>query len=87
MGFFKKVFKSVGKLAKGILGLDTGEDLGKKFDQQLQAQQEANKLSAANEVQNVAQFDDSGGDTFSGSDTRRKKRGAGAYANALGLQV
>lgn len=84
MGFFKGLLN----VARGILGIDTKDDLGKKYDEQLKAQQEANKLNAANEAQNIAQFNDSGGDsTFTGTDTRRRKRDSGAAANALGLQV
>jgi hypothetical protein len=92
MGWLSKAFgglgfKSVTKFAQNVLGLDTGEDLAKQYDKQLKQQQEANKLNAANEAENVAKFDDSSGSSFGGTDNRQKKRGAGAYANALGLKI
>lgn len=88
MSFLKKVFKSVGKIAGGILGLDTGEDMGKQYEAQLRQQQEMNKLNAANEGAQVAKFDDTATQsTFGSDDTRRKKTNAGAYSNALGLKV
>ena len=87
MSFLKKLVKSVTKLAGGALGLDTGEDMGSKYEEQLRKQQELNKLNASLEQDKVAQFDETVDPTFSGTDTRRKKSQVGAYSNALGLKV
>lgn len=77
------------KAAKKLLGLDAGDDLAKQQERQLRQQQEAAKLQAANEVQQVTQFDETVDPSFAGADEdfRRKKRSAGSYASGLGLQI
>lgn len=100
--FLKKTFKAAGDLTmkvsgmdwakdqlKDMLGLNAMKDLAGAQEAQLRQQQEANKLDASVESQNVAQFDtktDSSG-SFTGTDSRRKKKQAGAYSQALGLQL
>lgn len=96
----KKAFKSVGGLGmkltgldfakntlKDVLGLNAMQDLAGAQEAQLRQQQEANKLDASVESQNVAQFDDTSDSGFTGTDTRRKKKQSGAYSQALGLQL
>lgn len=77
------------KAAKKLLGLDSGDDLAKQQERQLRQQQEAAKLEAANEVQQVTQFDETTDPSFAGAneDFRRKKKSAGSYASGLGLQI
>lgn len=79
---------SIFKAAKKALGLDT-EDLAKQQEKQLKQQQEAAKLQAANEVQQVTQFDETVDPSFSGADGdfRRKKASTGAYASGMGLNI
>lgn len=85
MGLFSGIMKTV----KSVLGLDAGEDLAKQQEKQLRQQQEAAKLQAANEVQQVTQFDETVDPSFSGAneDFRRKKKSAGSYASGIGLQI
>lgn len=82
------MFNIVGKLAKSILGLGN-DDLAKQQEKQLRQQQEAAKLQAANEVQQVTQFDEAVDPSFSGAneDFRRKKKSTGSYASGIGLQI
>lgn len=95
MSFLSKAWRTVGLGAfgsKGLfgkaLGLGGQDDLGAAMDKQLKAQQEAAKLSASNEAQNVVQFDATNPTgTVGTSDVRRKKQMAGSYATGLGLNV
>lgn len=82
-----KIAKPVEDQVRGMLGLDALKDLAGMQEQQLRQQQEANKLDASVESQNVAQFDDTSDTTFTGTDNRRKKKQSGAYSQALGLQL
>lgn len=70
-----------------MLGLNALKDLATAQETQLKEQQEANKLDSSIESQNVLQFDDTSNRSFTGSDNRRKKKQAGAYSQALGLQL
>lgn len=85
MSLFDKVMKytGVGKL----FGLGAPSDMARQFEEQLNAQREAAKLQAASEATNVVKFDGDADALSIGTDTRRKKKSAGAYANDLGLQV
>ena len=76
------------KGAKKLLGLDN-DDLAKQQEKLLRQQQEAAKLQAANEIQNVTQFDETVDPSFSGAneDFRRKKKSTGSYASGIGLQI
>lgn len=81
MGLFSGIMK--------VLGLGGNDDLAKQQEKQLRAQQEAAKLQAANEVQQVTKFDEAVDPSFAGAneDFRRKKKSTGAYASAVGLQI
>lgn len=83
------LFSSITKKIKGILGLDAGDDLAKQQEAILRQQQEAAKLQAANEIQNVTQFDEAVDPSFVGAttDSRRKKRATGSYASGIGLNI
>lgn len=83
------MFGIIGKIAKKVLGLDAGDDLAKQQERQLRQQQEAAKLEAANEIQQVTQFDETTDPSFAGADEdfRRKKRSAGSYASGIGLKI
>lgn len=84
MGFFK----GLEKMFKGVLGLDSGKDLAKAQQAELDRLEQASKLDASQEAQQVAQFDDLEGDTFTGTDTRRKKNKTGnMYGNPLGVSI
>lgn len=84
MSLLPSIFKGV----KKVLGLDAGDDLAKQQERLLRQQQEAAKLQAANEVQQVTQFDETVDPSFAGAneDFRRKKKSAGSYASGIGLQ-
>lgn len=83
------LFSGITKAFKKVLGLDAGEDLAKQQEAMLRQQQEAAKLQAANEIQNVAQFDEDVDPSFAGAsqDNRRKKKSAGSYASGIGLNI
>ena len=83
----KNAFRGGSRLLSGMLGLDALKDLAGAQEAQLRQQQEANKLDASVESQNVAQFDDTSDSGFTGTDSRRKKKQSGAYSQALGLQL
>lgn len=71
---------------RGALGLNAFADIAANQEAQLKAQQQANQLNQANELQNVVQFEDGGTNALSGgSDLRRKQRPTGSYAGGLGL--
>lgn len=82
-----KLTRPITKEIQGMLGLDAMKDLAGAQEAQLRQQQEANKLDASVESQNVAQFDDTSDSGFTGTDSRRKKKQSGAYSQALGLQL
>ena len=85
--FASKAAKPVEDEVRSMLGLDALKDLAGAQEAQLHRQQEANKLDASVESQNVAQFDDTSDAGFTGTDSRRKKKQSGAYSQALGLQL
>ena len=80
MSLFSSIMKAVG------LGND---DLAKQQEKQLKQQQENAKLTAANEVLAVTQFDETVDPSFAGADEdfRRKKSSTGAYASGIGLNI
>lgn len=84
MSLLPSIFKGI----KKALGLG-GDDLAKQQEKQLRQQQEAAKLQAANEVQQVTQFDGAVDPSFAGAneDFRRKKKSTGSYASGIGLQI
>ena len=82
------LFKSIGKIVKGVLGMDTGKDLAKAQQAQLDALKRQQQLDASQEAADVAQFDDITKDTFAGTDTRRKRQaGNNMFGNVLGIKV
>lgn len=83
MSWLKKALGSVAS----ILGFSQKDKIADAYDAQIKQQQEANKLNAANEATNVVQFEDTSTDTGTTDTRRTKKRSAGAYASALGLQL
>lgn len=85
--YASKAAKPVEDQVRSMLGLDALKDLASAQETQLRQQQEANKLDASVESQNVAQFDDTSETEFTGTDSRRKKKQSGAYSQALGLQL
>ncbi|QGH73776.1 hypothetical protein [Vibrio phage vB_VhaP_VH-5] len=78
---------SIGKALSKVLGLDN-DDAAKRQEEALRRQQEQAKLEAANEIENVTQFDEGTDPSFAvDPNKRRKKRSTGAYASGIGLQI
>ena len=84
---YKWFGKEIEDQTREMLGLNALKDLATAQETQLKEQQEANKLDSSIESQNVLQFDDTSNNSFTGSDNRKKKKQAGAYSQALGLQL
>lgn len=80
-------FKGLEKMVKGILGLDSGQDLAKRQQKELDRLEQQNKLDAAQEQQDVAQFDDLESDTFTGTESRKKRKTGNMYGNPLGVSI
>ena len=86
MGFFSK-------LVKGVLGMDDSAEkaaraAAERAERQLEQQRQAQLLNAQNELQGSTEITidaNTFGDTS--SDTRRRKRTAGAATSNLGLNV
>lgn len=89
-GFLKKPIDSLTKPIKvelqNMLGIGALKDMAAGQEETLRRQGEAAKLDTMNEVDNITQFDDTGGDDFTGGGSRRKKRGSGAYSSGIGLK-
>ena len=99
MGLFKGIKKLAKKTLKlvspiykplkgawdNITGKTAAENMARTQEEQLRIQGEQAKLKAANEVDNVAKFEDTADPVL--SDTRRKKRPTGNFASGLGLQI
>lgn len=86
--FAEKQGDKVNNKVKDMLGLGALEDMAATQEQQLMQLREQNKLNASNEVSNVTKFEDaSSSGMFTGSDSRQRKRAAGAYSSGLGLGV
>lgn len=81
----KYVLKPVTKKLQGMLGIGALKDMAAGQEESLRRQGEAAKLDSMNEVQNVTQFDDGGGEDFTGDGSRRKKRQSGAFSSGIGL--
>lgn len=81
------IFKSLEKMVKGVLGIGGKDDMAKRQQEELDRLQQQNKLDAAQEQQDVAQFDDLEGDTFSGTESRKKRKTGSMYGNPLGVSV
>ena len=94
----KKVFKLTGGITgvnyltkklktpqQSILGIGAMKDMAAGNEESLRRQSEASKLDSMDEVQNVTQLDDSGGEDFAGGGSRRKKRQSGAFSSGVGL--
>ena len=81
----KYVHKPVTKKLQDTLGIGALKDMAAGQEETLQRQSEAAKLDSMNEVQNVTQFDDGGGEDFTGGEVRRKKRQSGAFSSGIGL--
>lgn len=88
----KKVLKFTSPLLKPLKGVwdnltgkTAAENMARTQEEQLRIQGEQAKLNAANEVDNVTQFEDTADPVL--SDTRRKKRPTGNFASGLGLQI
>lgn len=85
-GFVDKyVHKPVTRKLQDMLGIGALKDMAAGQEETLRRQGEAAKLDSMNEVQNVTQFDDAGGDDFTGGGSRRKKRQSGAFSSGIGL--
>lgn len=88
MSFFKKLL-SVATL--GLIPDDSAEkaarEQARRAEEQLRKAQEAQKLQAANELQSVTTIANSGMGGAIGSDSRRRRRTAGAATSNLGLNV
>lgn len=78
--------RKVGGALQDALGIGAMKDMAKSQQDQMRMNAEAAKLNTANEISNVAQFDESSGGATVASDSRRKKRSAGAYASGIGLR-
>lgn len=83
MSFFKKLKDAF----KGILGLDTGKDMAKAQQAELDRIKQQQELDAAQEVDNVVKFDDLETDGFTGTDRKRRKKTNSFGGNSLGLNV
>lgn len=82
MSWLSKALGSV----MSIFGIGGQDDLGKKYEEEMRRQAEAQKLQQANEQKEVTQFEDTGGTTFTGADGPRKKRPTGGYSS-LGINA
>lgn len=80
----KYVHKPVTNKLQDMVGIGALKDMAAGQEETLRRQGEAAKLDASNEVQNVAQFDETGTDFTSGG-TRRGKRKTGAFSGGIGL--
>ena len=81
----KYVCGLVTKKLQDMLGIGALKDVAAGQEESLRRQGEAAKLDSMNEVQNVTQFDDGGGEDFTGGGSRRKKRQTGAFSSGIGL--
>lgn len=81
------IFKKLKGIVKGVLGIDDGKDQARAQQAELDRLQQASQLSAAQEEQDVAQFDALESDTFTGSGQRKKRKTGNMYGNPLGLGV
>lgn len=82
------IFKKLKGIVKGVLGIDdSGKDQARAQQAELDRLQQASQLSAAQEEQDVAQFDALESDTFTGSSQRKKRKTGNMYGNPLGLGV
>ena len=77
--------KRLKKPLQNMFGIGALKDMAAGQEETLQRQSEAAKLDSMNEVQNVTQFDDGGGEDFTGGGSRRKKRQLGAFSSGIGL--
>lgn len=77
--------RKVGGAMQNALGIGAMKDMAQSQQDQMRMNAEAAKLNTLNEISNVAQFDESSGASIS-TDSRRKKRSAGAYASGIGLR-
>ena len=81
----KYVHKPVTRKLQDTLGIGTLKDMAAGQEESLRKQGEASKLNAMNEVDNITQFDDGGGEDFTGGGALRKKRQSGAFSSGIGL--
>lgn len=81
------LYKAGKPIWDNLTGKTARKDLAAQQEEQLRLQGEQSKLNAANEIDNVTQFDESTDPSFVGTEGRRKKRSAGAYASGIGLQI
>ena len=79
------IARSLKGVWSNITGKTAAENMARTQEEQLRIQGEQAKLNAANEVDNVTQFEDTVDPVL--SDTRRKKRPTGNFASGLGLQI
>lgn len=79
------VYNSVKGVWDGLTGKTAAKDMAATQEAQLKQQAEAAKLQAANEVDNVTEFDDSTDPVL--DSTRRKKRPTGGFSSGIGLVV
>ena len=85
LGFVSRVFKPIKGAWYNITGKTAAENMARAQEEQLRVQGEQAKLNAANEVDNVAKFEDTSDPVLSA--VRRKKRPTGNFASGLGLQI
>lgn len=85
LGFVSPLLKPLKGAWDSLTGKTAAENMARTQEEQLRIQGEQAKLNAANEVDNVTQFEDSVDPVL--SDTRRKKRPTGNFASGLGLQI
>ena len=77
--------RKVGKELQSMMGVGAMKDMAAGQEETMRRQGEAAKLDSMNEVQNVTQFDDGGGEDFTGGGSKRKKRQSGAFSSGIGL--
>lgn len=73
------------KPLQDMFGITAQKDQAARQEESIRRQGEASKLDANNEVQNITQFDDAGGNDFTGGGSRRNKRKTGAFSSGIGL--
>lgn len=79
--------RKVGGALQNALGIGAMKDMAQLQQNQIRMNAESAKLNTLNEINNVVQFDESGDVGGLTTDSRRKKRSAGAYASGIGLRA
>lgn len=85
LGFVSPLLKPLKGAWYNLTGKTAAQNMARTQEEQLRIQGEQAKLNAANEVDNVAKFEDTVDPVLSA--IRRKKRPTGNFTSGLGLQI